>query len=202
LSERWKQERRRDQFHRLAKERGYRSRSAFKLLQIAKKHRFMRAGDTVIDLGAAPGGWLQVSRQIVGREGFVLGIDTEPISDFPWTNVKTIVADITDELLPSMIRNHICSEVGVVISDVSPDVSGAWDVDHARQIYLAEQSLAVARRILKRNGNFLCKLFHGQYLKTYENTVAEHFDEVRFVKPPASKQKSSEIYILALRFRS
>jgi len=201
LSERWKQDRRRDQFYGLAKKQGYRSRSAFKLLQMIRKHQFMKTGDKVVDIGAAPGGWLQVSRQIVGKEGFVLGLDIEPIAQFPWANVKTILADVTDESTPSLILDQTGSQVDVVISDVSPKISGAWDVDHARQLHLAERSLEIARRTLKRKGNFLCKLFHGPNLKTYENAVAEHFQQVRFVKPPASKQKSSEIYMLAVGFR-
>jgi len=201
LSERWKRERRKDQFYRLAKERGYRSRSAFKLLQVARKYRFMKRGDTVVDLGAAPGGWIQVSRQIVGKEGLVLGIDIEPIPGFPSSNVKTMVADITSESVAPMILDQAPSKIDVVISDVSPNISGAWDVDHARQIQLAERSLEIARRILKKNGSFFCKLFHGPYLKTYESTVSEFFREVRLVKPPASKQRSSEIYLLALQFR-
>jgi 23S rRNA (uridine2552-2'-O)-methyltransferase len=166
-----------------------------------RKYQFMKAGDKVVDIGAAPGGWLQVSRQIVGKQGFVLGIDTEPISKFPWANIETILADVTDESTPSLILDRTCSQVDVVISDVSPKISGAWEVDHARQLHLAERSLEIAKRTLRRKGNFLCKLFHGPYLKTYESAVAEHFERVRFVKPPASKQKSSEIYILAIGFR-
>lgn len=201
MSERWKQERRKDQFYKLAKERGYRSRSAFKLLQAVRKYQFMKPGDKVVDLGAAPGGWLQVSRQIVGREGFVLGIDTEPVSELPWTNVKTLVADITNGSLNSIIISNMGSRVDVVISDVSPKISGAWDVDHARQLYLAERSLEIARTVLKRNGNFFGKVFHGPDLNAYRDSLAEHFEEVRFVKPPASKQRSSEIYVLAMGYR-
>lgn len=201
MSGRWKQERDRDQFYRLAKKRGYRSRSAFKLLQMARKYQFMKPGDGVLDLGAAPGGWLQVSRQTVGKKGFVLGVDTDPISEFPWVNVKTLVADVTDESLPSKILGLVTSKIDVVISDVSPNITGAWDVDHVRQLHLAERSFEIARRVLKERGNFLCKLFHGPDLKTFENAVAECFEEVRLVKPPASKQQSSEIYLLAFHFR-
>jgi 23S rRNA (uridine2552-2'-O)-methyltransferase len=201
LSGRWKQERYRDQFYRLAKERGYRSRSAFKLLQMVRKYRFMKYGDVVVDLGAAPGGWLQVCRQTVGKKGFVLGVDMDPIPEFPWAYVKTLVEDITSESLPSKILDLVASEIDVVISDVSPNISGAWDVDHAKQLRLAERSFEIARKVLKRRGNFLCKLFHGSDLKAYENSVAECFEEVRLVKPPASKQRSSEIYLLALHFR-
>ena len=201
MSERWKQERRKDQFYKLAKERGYRSRSAFKLLQAVRTYGFMKQGDRVVDLGAAPGGWLQVSRQIVGKKGFVLGIDTERISEFPWTNVKTLVADVTDDSLGSMVLNHVGSKVDVVISDVSPNISGAWDVDHAKQIYLAERSLQIAEMILKRQGNFFCKVFHGPDLRSYRDRLAERFEAVRLVKPPASKQKSSEIYVLAMGYR-
>jgi len=201
LSERWKQERRKDQFYKLAKERGYRSRSAFKLLQAVRKYRFMKRGDKVVDLGAAPGGWLQVSRQIVGKEGFVLGIDIEPIPELPWTNVKTLVADVTDDSLGSDVISHVGSKVDAVMSDVSPKISGAWDVDHAKQLYLAKRSLEIAKTVLRRQGNFFCKVFHGPDLKEYRDRLAEHFEVVRFVKPPASKQKSSEIYVLAMGYR-
>jgi len=201
LSERWKQERRKDQFYRLSKERGYRSRSAFKLLQAVRKYRFMKRGDKVVDLGAAPGGWLQVSRQIVGKEGFVLGVDTEPVSELPWTNVKALVADVTSDSLSSVIINHMGSKVDVVVSDVSPKISGAWDVDHTKQLYLAERSLEIAKTVLRRQGNFFVKVFHGPDLKEYRDRLAEHFEVVRLVKPPASKQKSSEIYVLAMGYR-
>jgi len=201
LSERWKQERRKDQFYKLAKERGYRSRSAFKLLQAVRKYRFMRRGDKVVDLGAAPGGWLQVSRQIVGKEGFVLGVDTEPVSELPWTNVKALVADVTSDSLSSVIINHMGSKVDVVISDVSPKISGAWDVDHTKQLYLAERSLEIAKAVLRRQGNFFVKVFHGPDLKEYRERLAEHFGTVRLVKPPASKQRSSEIYVIAMDYR-
>ena len=201
MSERWKQERRKDQFYKLAKERGYRTRSAFKLLQAVRKYRFMKRGDKVVDLGAAPGGWLQVSRQIVGKEGFVLGVDTEPISELPWTNVKALVADVTSDSLSSVIINHMGSKVDVVISDVSPKISGAWDVDHTKQLYLAERSLEIAKAVLKRQGNFFVKVFHGPSLKEYRERLAGHFGMVRFVKPPASKQRSSEIYVIAMDYR-
>jgi len=201
LSERWKQERRKDQFYKLAKERGYRSRSAFKLLQAVKKYRLIKQGDKVVDLGAAPGGWLQVSRQIAGKEGFVLGIDTEHIPELPWANVKTLVADITNGSLDSVIINLLGSKADVVISDVSPKISGAWDVDHARQLHLAERSLEIAKIVLRRNGNFFSKVFHGPDLEVYRDHLKGHFQEVRFVKPPASKQRSSEIYVLAMGYR-
>jgi len=201
LSGRWKQERRKDQFYKLAKERGYRSRSAFKLLQAVRKYRFMKRGDKVVDLGAAPGGWLQVSRQIVGKEGFVLGVDTERVSELPWTNVKALVADVTSDSLSSIIIDHMGSKVDVVVSDVSPKISGAWDVDHIKQLYLAERSLEIAKAVLRRQGNFFVKAFHGPDLKEYRERLAEHFEIVRLVKPPASKQRSSEIYLLAMDYR-
>lgn len=161
----------------------------------------MKRGDKVVDLGAAPGGWLQVSRQIVGKEGFVLGVDTEPVSELPWTNVKALVADVTSDSLSSVIINHMGSKVDVVISDVSPKISGAWDVDHTKQLYLAERSLEIAKAVLRRQGNFFVKVFHGPDLKEYRERLAEHFGTVRLVKPPASKQRSSEIYVIAMDYR-
>lgn len=201
MSGRWKQERDKDQFYRLAKERGYRSRSAFKLLQMIRKYRFMKSGDKVVDLGAAPGGWLQVSRQTVGKKGFVLGVDMDQIQECRWVNVKTLVEDVTSESLPPKILDLAPSGIDVVISDISPNITGAWDVDHARQLHLAERCFEIAKKVLKKRGNFLCKLFHGPDLKSYESSVAECFEKVRLVKPSASKQRSSEIYLLALHFR-
>ncbi|MFH0848679.1 MAG: RlmE family RNA methyltransferase [archaeon] len=201
MSSRWKQERRRDQFYRLAKRRGYRSRATFKLRQAIEKYHFIQRGNKVLDLGASPGGWIQAARQIVGTQGYVLGIDIELIPAFNFENVDTLQFDIMDDGVFDRIREKIPLPVDVVISDISPNISGAWDVDHGRQIQLAERSLEIAERFLHPGGSFFVKVFHGRELERFRDRIADSFERVRQVKPPASRPRSSEIYLLALGFK-
>ena len=200
LSRRWIEKRRRDQFYKLAKERGYRSRAGFKLLQANRSYRFIRHGAKVVDLGAAPGGWLQVAREAVGESGLVLGVDTQEIKPLPWRNVITIVADIKDPSLPERIREETSGPADVVLSDASPDLTGAWDLDQARQVHLADESLKIAKRVLRKGGHFFVKAFHGADLSDLRSRLARHFQTVRIVKPPASRSDSSEIYFLGLNY--
>jgi len=184
----------------MAKKKGYRSRAAYKLLEAVKRFRFISNGDSVVDLGAAPGGWLQVARHAVGERGRVIGIDIEPIVPLPYKNVITIRSDISNDSNIINLLEDVKGKVNAVLSDVSPNISGAWNTDHARQIYLTRKSLEIAKKILSRNGNFFVKLFHGPELKDFEQEVKIIFRHVRFVKPKASKAKSSEIYLLATGF--
>jgi 23S rRNA (uridine2552-2'-O)-methyltransferase len=196
----WLRQRKRDQFHRLAKEKGFRSRASFKLLQIASRYRFIRRGDRVLDLGAAPGGWLQAARQLVGEQGSVVGVDKEPIKSLPYANVSTLVCDITENGGISRIESDGGSMFDVVVSDLSPNVSGVWEVDHARQIELARCALRVARTALKPSGNMLVKVFQGTELKDFETEMKTCFRTFRIVKPPASRPESAELYFLGLGF--
>jgi 23S rRNA (uridine2552-2'-O)-methyltransferase len=200
LSSRWIQKRRRDQFYKLAKEKGYRSRASFKLLQANRSYRFIRDGCKVVDLGAAPGGWLQIAREVVGKSGFILGVDKQEIKPFPWRNVVTIVADIEDPALPSLIMEKMPGRADVVLSDASPNLTGSWDIDQARQVYLAGQSLEIARRILRVGGAFFVKAFHGPDLQDFKSNLTRSFQTVRIVKPPASRSDSSETYFLGLNY--
>lgn len=194
------QKRRRDQFYRLAKERGYRSRASFKLLQANRSYRFIKRGSSVVDLGAAPGGWLQAAREAVGESGFVLGVDKQGIRPFQWRNVVTIVADIEDTALPDVIQERVRGPVDVVLSDASPDLTGAWELDQARQVHLADQSLEIAKRVLRRGGTFFVKAFQGGDLPDFRSRLQRCFRTVRIVKPPASRSDSSEIYFLGLNY--
>lgn len=193
----WMRERSRDQYYRLAKERGYRSRAAFKLLQAARSQHFIKLGDRVVDLGAAPGGWLQVSRQLVENRGYVLGLDLKPIKPFPWKNVETLIGDVADESIVERIREKTGGKVDVILSDLSPNITGIWEMDHARQIYLAEKALNVAKSILKCRGNLFAKIFHGSEVEEFRREVEKYFSTVKFLKPKASRARSSEVYILA-----
>jgi 23S rRNA (uridine2552-2'-O)-methyltransferase len=197
----WLRQRKRDQFHRLAKERGFRSRASFKLLQIVKRYQFLRSGDHVLDLGAAPGGWLQAARQVVGNSGYVLGVDRDLIQPLYYKNVATIVADITEPNITDRIRSNVMERFDVLISDLAPNVSGTWELDHARQIDLARTALKIARELLKPSGNMLVKVFQGSEYKEFELEMRDDFDLLRIVKPPASRPESAELYLLGLRFR-
>jgi 23S rRNA (uridine2552-2'-O)-methyltransferase len=196
----WLRQRKKDQFHRLAKEKGYRSRASFKLLQVAKKYKFIKPGDRVLDLGAAPGGWLQAARELVGERGYVLGVDKEPIAPLHYHNASAIVADVTQEGVIDQIRSGGVSSFDVVVSDLSPNVSGVWEVDHARQIELARSALKVARVVLRPSGNMLVKVFQGSELKDLEIEMRSHFRTLRIVKPLASRPESAELYFLGLGF--
>ena len=195
------QERRRDYYYKKAKEEKYRSRAAYKLLQVVKKHPFMKKGDVVVDLGAAPGGWIQVARKMVGSNGFVLGIDLRPIEPFSEDNVRTMIGDITEQETLQQTLKFLPEKVDTVISDASPNISGVWEVDHARQIDLAKQALKIALETLKPSGSFLVKVFQGDMLNDFIDEVKQHFEAVKIIKPKASRAKSSEMFILGLHLK-
>ena len=192
------QEKKRDFFYRLAKKEGYRSRASFKLLQANLDSHFMKEGDVVVDLGAAPGGWMQAASEIVGAEGFVFGVDLLSMRRFDSVNIASVVSDIKDPGILLTIRNKVKGKVDVVLSDVSPNVSGIWEVDHARQIDLARTSLDIARKILKTDGAFFCKVFQGDLLDEFLRELKNSLRVVKLVKPKASKAQSSELYVLGL----
>ena len=195
------QERKRDYYYKKAKEEKYRSRAAYKLLQVVEKHHFMKKGDVVVDLGAAPGGWVQAARRIVGSKGFVLGVDLRPIEPFPEDNVRTITGDITEQEALQQILEFLPRKADAVISDASPNISGIWEVDHARQIDLAQHALEIALETLKPSGNFLVKVFQGDILDDFINKVKQYFEVVKIIKPKASRAKSSEMFILGLHLK-
>jgi len=196
----WLRQRKRDQFHRLAKARGFRSRATFKLLQVAKRYAFLKRGDHVLDLGCAPGGWLQAAHQLVGTKGFILGVDLKTVAPLRFENVIAIEADITQEGVVDQIRTRYPGMFDVVVSDLSPEVSGVWDIDQARQIELARCALRITRSVLKPSGSMLVKVFQGLELKEFQLDMKSSFHVLRIVKPPASRPESAELYFLGLGF--
>ena len=195
-------ERKQEYYYKKAKEESYRSRATYKLSQTIAKYHFIKYGNVVVDLGAAPGGWIQAARKVVGKKGFVLGVDLTPIAPFEQLYIRTILGDMTE---PETLQQILCflpGKADVVLSDMSPNISGVWEVDHARQIDLATKAMEIAFKILCVNGNFFTKVFEGDLLNDFIKTVQQHFEEVKFIKPKASRSQSSEMYILALGMKA
>jgi 23S rRNA (uridine2552-2'-O)-methyltransferase len=191
-------ERRRDFYYRKAKEMNYRSRAAFKLKQIDQRFGILRRGATVVDLGAAPGGWLQVAKESVGSKGLVVGVDLQPI--LPIEGVMTIRGDIRSEKTVEKVLSVIGGRADVVLSDMSPNISGNYSTDHARSVELCEHALEFAKKSLKDGGSMVVKIFQGDLLKDYLRQMRENFLDVRLHSPKASRPTSSEIYIIARGF--
>jgi 23S rRNA (uridine2552-2'-O)-methyltransferase len=202
LPKAWIQDRKRDYYYKKAKAENYRSRATYKLSQAAKKYRFIRKGDVVVDLGAAPGGWIQAARKIVGKKGFVLGVDLKPIAPFPQEYVRTLVADFTEPETLQLILDFLPRKADVALSDASPNISGIWEVDHARQIDLAAQALKIALSVMRPSGNFFVKVFEGDMLAGFVKKVERRFDAVKVIKPRASRAKSSEMFLLAMNLKT
>ncbi len=202
MPNRWLQDRKRDYYFKKAKQERYRSRAAYKLFQAVGRYRFIRRGDTVVDLGAAPGGWIQAARKIVGNKGFVLGVDLKVIEPFRQHYVRTIICDIIAPEAAQQISDMLPGKADVVISDASPNISGVWEVDHARQIDLAQHALQIALDILKPSGDFFTKAFQGDMFDNFVRKVKRHFDFVKVIKPKASKAKSSEMFVLGIGLKT
>jgi 23S rRNA (uridine2552-2'-O)-methyltransferase len=192
---------RKDQYRKFAKQKGYRSRAAFKLLQLNKSYKVIKKSDKVVEFGCAPGGWIQVLRQIVGQSGFVLGLDLKDVSPLPGT--KIIKGSIEDPLLTQILLQTIDpgDKFDVVLSDMSPNVSGIWEVDHERQISLTKHALHASTRILESGGNAIYKIFQGSSTQSFVDELADHFVLIKLSKPPASRQESSELYLICLGFK-
>ena len=192
----WVQDRKRDYYYKKAKEEKYRSRAAYKLFQAIKKYGFIEHGDVVVDLGAAPGGWIQAARKTVGNKGFVLGVDLKTIEPFTQPYVRTIMCDITDREAVVQILELLPRKADAVISDAAPNISGIWEVDHARQMDLAQQALEIAKEVLRPSGSFFVKVFQGEMFSDFLQKMKQNFVNVVIVKPHASRAKSAELFIL------
>jgi len=198
LPKAWLNDRKNEYYFKKAKEENYRSRSTYKLVQANEKYGFIQRNSIVVDLGAAPGGWIQAARKMTGKNGFVLGIDLKPIEPFTQEYIRTIIADFTEPGTIDVIMSFLRRKADVVLCDAAPNITGVWEVDHARQIELAEKALEIAQCVLRPSGSFFVKVFEGELLNDLMQTVKILFDEVKLVKPQASRQQSSEMYLLAL----
>ena len=195
------EEAKRDYYRRLAKEEGYRSRAAYKLLQIANKYPIIREGFKIIDLGCAPGGWLQVASKLVGDRGAVFGVDIVGVKRINRKNVTVIHADIASSIFRSNLFNAIGKgKADCVLADLSPKLSGIWDMDHFRQIELCHMVLDILPEILTLDGSNLMKAFHGAELEPLVLRLRNSFARVEISKPDASRSQSSEVYLVSMGF--
>jgi len=186
-------EARRDLYRRLAKEQGYKSRAAFKLIEANERYGFLREGAKVVDFGAAPGGWLQVASELIGPEGLVVGVDLSPIR-LKAKNVIAIRMDVHDPAVEEKVRGALGGPADVVLSDLSPSVSGVWELDQTRQVDLTLRVLELSRELLKGGGSVFYKLFEGERSQEVRDSFRRTFESVRVVKPAASRSASSELY--------
>jgi 23S rRNA (uridine2552-2'-O)-methyltransferase len=201
MSGRWLQERRRDPYHRLAKSEGMRSRAAYKLLQMSAKYGILSEGDVVLDLGCAPGGWLQAARKLVGPSGYVLGVDVVPVRDLGFQNVHVMVGDITEPSISSRILETLPRRADVVLCDASPKFCGVEEVDRLRQLELAKRALEISSDVLRDGGAAVIKVMESEELLDFRRSMADRFEKVRLSKPQASRSGSSEMYLLGRGFK-
>jgi 23S rRNA (uridine2552-2'-O)-methyltransferase len=193
----WIKDRKRDSYYRRAKAGGYRSRAAFKLLQLQERFSLIRRGDTVVDLGAAPGGWSQVAREL--GAGRVVAVDRVFIQ--PIEGVKILRVDVGEgEALTASVAEATDS-ADVVLSDMAPHLSGNRSLDHARSIDLAERALLLASRLLRKGGHLVTKVFQGDMYPAFRRRVKDHFTRTKDFSPPASPRGSAEIYLVAMGWR-
>ena len=189
-----------DRYYKKAKQEGYRSRAAYKLLELQQRFRLISPGDVVVDLGAAPGGWLQVAAKRVGQTGKVIGVDLQPIEGFRDPNILVIQGDITAPEMPRKISDLARGKVDGVLSDLAPRLSGIREADSAHCLELNRTALSLATALLRPGGSFLIKSFVGQELQTFTLELKKHFHSVQRTRPEASRQGSSEFYYVAKSF--
>ncbi|MCO6428280.1 RlmE family RNA methyltransferase [Nitrosomonas communis] len=196
-SKAWMTEHVNDFFVKQAKKEGYRSRAAYKLKEIAERDQLFRAGMTVVDLGAAPGGWSQVAVENIGKHGRVFALDILEMPPLP--GVTFIQGDFSEEAILQKFKT--CLEnypIDLVISDMSPNIAGIGVSDHARSTYLAELALIFSKELLNPGGNFLVKFFQGSNFDQFLRDMRAIFHKVAIRKPKASRDRSSELYLLGL----
>lgn len=191
---------RKDAFYRRAKNEGLRSRAAFKLSQIAKDERLFRRGDRVIDLGAWPGGWLQVAAQLIGPQGRLVGCDLRKIDTLPG-QVKSFVGDITSPDLQAQLIESCGGLADVLLSDLAPQLSGVRERDEARAVALVDCVLDFATRALRPGGHLVIKLFMNASYDASVRRLRQMFRSVRTTRPDATRKGSAELYAVALGYR-
>ena len=197
-SQLWLERQLNDPYVRAAKSEGYRSRAAYKLAEMDEKYRFLKRGQTAVDLGAAPGGWTQVLVERLG-EGKVVGVDIQDME--PIAGATLLKLDFMDDKAPDIIKDTLNGPVDTVLSDMASPATGHRETDHMRVMALCETALEFAIEILKPGGTFLCKVLRGGTERQLLETLKKRFQKVIHVKPPASRADSAEMYVLGTGFR-
>ena len=199
-SRRWIHEHLNDEYVKKAQKEGYRCRAVYKLLEIIEKKHIISKGDTVLDLGAAPGGWSQVAVKITGKSGQVIANDILPIEEI--NGVNFIQGDFTEQSVYDVLMNLIKgSSIDIVLSDMAPNMSGQLSVDQPKSMHLADLAIDFALKILSRNGHFIVKVFQGDGFDEYVKKSRSIFRKVSIIKPKASRPRSKEVYLLASQLK-
>ncbi len=199
-SARWLNDHENDEFVQRARREGYRSRAVYKLLEIQEKYQILKPGTTVVDLGAAPGGWMQVASASTGATGFVVGLDLLDIEPLP--ECTFIQGDFTEDFVLQQLLDALDGRpVDLVISDMAPNLSGVKDIDQPRSMYLVELAVHFANEVLRPGGTFLAKCFEGEGIEQIRASIRSDFKQLSNIKPKASRGKSREIYLLGRGFR-
>ena len=189
---------RKDHYRKLAHEQGYRSRATYKLKELNKSYRILGPGFYVLDLGCAPGGWTQVAVEVVGNNGKVMGIDTSYVEEI--SGAEILRANIEDESIIEDIFSYFGRKINAVICDLSPNVTGNWSVDHAKQISSNYDAIKILEQVLTHKGNALFKVFDGEYSNEFRDFLKKKFAKVKLTKPLASRKASSELYYVCLGY--
>lgn len=195
----WRAEHRKDYYYRKAKREHYRSRASYKLKQLDFRYALIEPGDIVVDLGASPGGWSQVAVEMAGSDSRVFALDIDRLA--PIEGVTFIRGDIREQAVVDRLLEMIPEGADVVLSDMSPNISGNYSYDHARSVELCEHALAFAVKVLKPGGNFVAKMFSGDMGRQFTDELRRRFDEFHMNHPKASRSSSSEVYVVGLGFR-
>jgi len=199
-SQRWLREHRADPYVKKAHDEGLRSRAAYKLQELDARDRLFAPGQTVVDLGAAPGGWCQIAATAMGPRGRVIGVDLLPMDPIP--GITLLEGDFTEQVvLEALLTELGGAGVDVVISDMAPNMSGVRAVDQPRSMYLCELAEDFARQVLKRGGSLVTKTFHGEGFDAYIRGLRQSYERVYTRKPGASRGRSREVYVLARGFK-
>ncbi|WP_178915823.1 23S rRNA (uridine(2552)-2'-O)-methyltransferase [Natronomonas gomsonensis] len=185
---------RKDDYYNRAKQEGYRSRAAYKLKQLNEEAGLIGEGNTVVDLGAAPGGWLQVASELAGDSGTVVGVDLQRIK--PIDGVETVRGDMTEDDTREEVV-ELVGEADVVVSDMAPNMTGEYSLDHARSVYLARMAFETSLELLAPGGDFVAKVFEGPDTDDLRADIEEEFEYVRTIHPKASRDSSSELFMVA-----
>jgi len=199
-SSRWLQEHVNDPYVKQAQKDGYRSRSAYKLIELNDKDKLFKPGMLVMDLGSAPGGWSQVAARLVGGKGHILATDILPMDAI--NNVEFIQGDFTEETVLASIFEWLNGRrFDLIVSDIAPNITGIDSADQASSIYFLELALDTVRRALKPRANFVAKMFQGEGSDQYLKELRTSFDKVLIRKPAASRSRSREVYVVAKGFK-